>query len=56
MIDLFDPKLEYCLPDGSAPPVREVRDPASGHLIRRRTAARKLDPLRQLITETVRFE
>ena len=56
VIDVFDPKLEYCLPGGPVPPLREVRDPASGHLIRRRTTARKLDPLRQLITETVRFE
>jgi SAM-dependent methyltransferase len=56
VIDLFDPKLEYCRPDGPLPPPREVRESASGHLIRRRTTARDIDPLRQLITETLRFE
>jgi SAM-dependent methyltransferase len=56
VLDLFDPLPEYCVPGGAMPPERVVRDPASGHLVRRRTTARQVDPLRQLITETLRFE
>ena len=57
VIDLFDPRLEYCLPE--APPLeaaRDVLDPATGHRIRRTVAARANDPLRQLINERLRLE
>jgi hypothetical protein len=37
-------------------PDREAADPASGHLVRRRTIARRCDPLRQTIAETFRLE
>jgi SAM-dependent methyltransferase len=43
VVDLFDPILESCAPGSPAPPVREVRDPATGCLIRRRTIARRTD-------------
>jgi len=57
VIDLFDPRLEFCLPD--APPLegpREVSDPTSGHRIRRTIVARTNDPGQQLISERVRLE
>jgi SAM-dependent methyltransferase len=57
VIDLFDPRLEFCLPE--APPLeaaREVWDPATSHRIRRTIVARANDPLRQLINERVRLE
>jgi SAM-dependent methyltransferase len=57
VIDLFDPRLEFCIP--GAPPLdaaREVRDPVSGQRIRRTIVARDNDPLRQLICERLRLE
>jgi SAM-dependent methyltransferase len=57
VIDLFDPRLEFCLPE--APPLeaaREVRDPATGHRIRRTIVARANDPVRQLIRERIRLD
>jgi SAM-dependent methyltransferase len=57
VIDLFDPRLEFCLPE--APPLegpREVRDPATGQRIRRTIVARDNDPLRQLISERLRLD
>jgi SAM-dependent methyltransferase len=57
VIDLFDPRLEFCLPE--APPLegpREVRDPATGQRIRRTIVDRANDPLRQLISERIRLE
>lgn len=57
VIDLFDPRLEFCL--AGAPPleeVREVEDPANGHRIRRTVAGRDNDPFRQLIRERIRLD
>ena len=57
VIDLFDPRLEFCLPE--APPLeaaREVRDPATGHRIRRTIVARANDPIQQLISERLRLD
>jgi SAM-dependent methyltransferase len=57
VIDLFDPRLEFCLP--GAPPLEaasEVRDPATGHRIRRSIVDRDNDPARQLIRERLRLE
>lgn len=57
VIDLFDPRLEFCL--AGAPPleeVREVADPATGHRIRRTVIGRDNDPFRQLIQERMRLE
>jgi SAM-dependent methyltransferase len=57
VVDVFDPLLEHCIPDAASPiPDREAVDAASGHLIRRRTIARRCDPLRQTIAETFRLE
>jgi SAM-dependent methyltransferase len=57
VVDVFDPLLEHCIPNAASPiPDREAVDPASGHLIRRRTIARRCDPLRQTIAETFRLE
>ena len=57
VIDLFDPRLEFCLPE--APPLegaREVWDPATCHRIRRTIVTRANDPVRQLISERVQLE
>jgi len=57
VVDLFDPRLEFCLPE--APPLegaREVWDPATCRRIRRTIVARANDPVRQLIRERVRLE
>jgi SAM-dependent methyltransferase len=57
VVDVFDPLLEHCIPHAASPmPDREAIDPASGNLIRRRTIARRCDPLRQTIAETFRLE
>jgi SAM-dependent methyltransferase len=57
VVDVFDPLLEHCIPDAASPiPDREAVDPESGHLIRRRTIARHIDPIHQTIAETFRFE
>jgi ubiquinone/menaquinone biosynthesis C-methylase UbiE len=57
VIDLFDPRLDLCLPEPvlSDPPI-EVLDPGSAHVIRRTTLARINDPLRQVLTETFLLE
>jgi SAM-dependent methyltransferase len=57
VVDLFDPRLEFCL--AGAPPleeVREVLDPATGHRIRRTVIGRDNDPFRQLIQERIRLD
>jgi SAM-dependent methyltransferase len=57
VIDLFDPRLEYCLPDAPLPEqAREVWDPAAGCRVRRTIVARNNDPFRQIVSETLRFE
>jgi SAM-dependent methyltransferase len=57
VVDVFDPLLEHCIPGAASPiPDRDGVDPASGHLIRRRTLARDIDPIRQTIAETFRVE
>jgi len=57
VIDLFDPRLEYCLPNPphSEPP-GEAFDPVSGHTIRRTAIARVNDPISQTFSETLVFE
>jgi SAM-dependent methyltransferase len=57
VIDLFDPRLEFCL--AGAPPleeVREVTDPATGHRVRRKVVERDNDPFRQLLRERIRLD
>jgi SAM-dependent methyltransferase len=57
VVNVFDPLLEHCVPGAASPiPDREAIEPASGHLIRRRTIARQVDPIRQTIAETFRLE
>jgi SAM-dependent methyltransferase len=57
VMHLFDPRLEFCLP-GAPPPeaAREVWDPAAGCRVRRTVIARRNDPFRQLVSETLRLE
>lgn len=57
VLDLFDPRLEYCLPDAPLPEqAREVWDPAASCRVRRTVVARNNDPARQIVSETLRFE
>jgi SAM-dependent methyltransferase len=57
VIDLFDPRLDYCLPDAVlSEPHSEILDPSSGHIIRRTTLARANDPLRQTFSERFLLE
>lgn len=57
VMHLFDPRLEFCLPDAPAPQAaREVWDPVRGCRVRRTIIARHNDPLRQLVGEQLRLE
>jgi SAM-dependent methyltransferase len=57
VMHLFDPRLEFCLPDAPLPEqAREVWDPVAGCRIRRTIMARNNDPLRQLVSERLRLE
>ncbi len=57
VIDVFDPRLEHCVPDAASPnPERRLKDPKSGHTVVRRVLERINDPVRQLVTETFRIE
>jgi SAM-dependent methyltransferase len=57
VMHLFDPRLEFCLPDAPAlQPAREVWDPVAGCRIRRTVIARHNDPLRQVVGEQLRLE
>ncbi|WP_119299862.1 class I SAM-dependent methyltransferase [Dongia deserti] len=57
VIDLFDPRLEFCLPEAPLPEqAREVWDPVTGCRIRRTIIARNNDPFRQLVSERLRLE
>jgi SAM-dependent methyltransferase len=57
VIDLFDPRLEHCIPDAPSPnPERRLKDPTTGHTVVRRVLARINDPLRQMIIEKTHIE
>jgi SAM-dependent methyltransferase len=57
VIDLFDPRLDYCVPGATSPnPERRLKDPKTGHTVVRRVLERINDPIRQLVTETYRIE
>jgi SAM-dependent methyltransferase len=57
VIDLFDPRLDYCTPGASSPnPERRLKDPNTGHTVVRRVLERINDPVRQLVTEIYRIE
>ncbi len=57
IMNLYDPKLDYCMPDVE-PPVKfnEIVDPESGHQIRRTWLSRSTDPLTQTFTEEMLIE
>ena len=58
ILDLFDPRLEWCVPDpGATEPRRPmtVRNPATGLDVRIEVIERAPDPMRQLIDEVYRF-
>jgi SAM-dependent methyltransferase len=52
VLDLLDPRLDYCVP-GAPPPVaeRKATNPSNGHTFVRRVIERKNDPVRQTFTE-----
>jgi hypothetical protein len=57
VLDLFDPKFEWLVPDGSAPMSREdVRHPRSGNVVSTRITRRSADPLTQIISEEWLFQ
>lgn len=57
VIDLFDPRLDFCLPDAPLPEQsREAWDPVAGCRVRRTVVARNNDPFRQIVSETLRFD
>ena len=58
ILDLFDPRLEWCVPDPDAKLPREqgiVRNPVTGLDVRIEVIERAPDPTRQLIDEVYRF-
>jgi len=57
VVDLFDPRLEYCIQDAPAlMPIKRVEDPTTGHTVIRRVVNRVGDPMHQVITEHFLFE
>jgi SAM-dependent methyltransferase len=53
IVHLFDPRLEYCLPQRSAPPMRTtVHDSATGQDVSVSIADRRNDPVSQTFSET----
>ncbi len=56
VVDLFDPSLEGLARPAEAMPVREVRHPITGNLIRRTVVERRNDAFRQTVHETLRIE
>ncbi len=57
VIDVFDPRLDYCIPGAKSPnPDRQMKDPATGHVIARHVTSRVNDPIRQMFTEGWRIE
>jgi SAM-dependent methyltransferase len=58
VLDLFDPRLEWCVPDPDATrPSRQatIRNPISGLDVRVEVIERSPDPMRQLIDEVWRY-
>ncbi|MEM7172401.1 MAG: class I SAM-dependent methyltransferase [Pseudomonadota bacterium] len=57
VMNLFDPKLDYCMPQSESPAkLEEAVDPVSGMKVRRHFLARTTDPLTQTFTEHMRLE
>lgn len=56
VLDLFDPRLEYCVPGGRSPRSRTaIRHPARGTRVTVEIGDRVNDPLRQVLTERWTF-
>jgi SAM-dependent methyltransferase len=57
VVDVFDPRLEHCVPGAPSPnSERRLRDPKTGHTVVRRVIERINDPVLQLVSETYRIE
>lgn len=57
IVNLFDPRLEFCTPDAMTPVDRgRVRHPVSGRMVTIRVENRRNDPLTQTLTETWVYE
>ncbi len=57
VLDVFDPILDACVPGAETPnPDREAVEPATGHILRRRSVARTNDPHSQTFIESFRLE
>jgi SAM-dependent methyltransferase len=57
VMHLFDPRLEFCLPDAPSPQqASEVWDPVANCRVRRTVIGRHNDPLRQVVGERLRLE
>lgn len=57
IIDVFDPRLDYCVPGAPSPiPERKVKDEKTGCTGVRRVLERINDPVRQVFTEKFRLE
>ena len=60
IVDLFDPRLDYCVPTytkggGGGPKVEQYPDPARNRHLEIRYLSRANDPLRQVLTEVWEF-
>lgn len=57
VMNQYDPKLDYCMPDVEAPVgLNEIVEPKSGRKIRRKFLSRTTDPLTQTFTERMLLE
>jgi hypothetical protein len=57
VIDLFDPRLEHCVPGAPSPmPERRVRDAKTGRIAVQLVVERINDPVKQVFTEQFRLE
>lgn len=57
VIDIFDPRLEHCVPGAPSPmPERRVKDEKTGRTAVRRVVKRINDPVKQVFTEKFRLE
>lgn len=54
VLHLFDPRLDYLLPDSRPSSPVEAPHPVSGHTLRREVIDRRIDPLRQVVEEVWR--
>jgi len=57
VIDLFDPRLEWCLPDVGETRLKlgEVRHPTTGNTVKVEMLGRRNDPVAQVLTERHQF-